>query len=168
MLIPRPAGVSMEVKEIDDDSGDKLCHLFGGKGATIPARKANMTPDDIVEGLDAWHKFSEKHSANKKKIIREVLWVLLPKGLKQPKFDKTTLKRCINKESEYLASSKLASSRDRWKGILRQRDGKYPDMEIKIAVKVKHLRALGLSVNKHVLKLEVQTIFHKLNPCKYP
>ena len=113
MLIPRPAGVSMEVKEIDDDSGDKLCHLFGGKGATIPARKANMTPDDIVKGLDAWHELVEKHGANKNKFIREVMRDPLPNGLNQPKFDKTTLKRWIKKEPEYRASAKLASSRDR-------------------------------------------------------
>ena len=41
-------------------------------------------------------------------------------------------------------------------------------MELKLAVKVKHLRALGLSVDKHVLKLEGRTIFHELKPRKYP
>ena len=41
-------------------------------------------------------------------------------------------------------------------------------MELKLAVNVKHLWALGLSVDKHVLKLEGRTIFHELNLCKYP
>ena len=67
------AGVSMEVLEMDDDSVDELCRLFGGEGATIPARKANMTPDDIVKGLDAWHEFFEKHGANNNKFILEVM-----------------------------------------------------------------------------------------------
>ena len=47
------AGVSMEVQEVDDDSDNDMCRFFGGKGVTIPARKTNMTPDDIVKGLDA-------------------------------------------------------------------------------------------------------------------
>ena len=55
---------------MDDDSGDKLCRFFGGKGATIPARKANMTPDDIVKGLGAWHEFVENHGANNNIFIR--------------------------------------------------------------------------------------------------
>ena len=42
------AGVRMEVQEVDDDSVDELYCFFGGEGAAIPARKANMTPDDIV------------------------------------------------------------------------------------------------------------------------
>ena len=62
----------------------------------------------------------------------------------------------------------IARSHDRRQGILQQRDGKYPEIEIKLAVNVKHLWALGLSVDKHVIKLEGLTIFHKLNPCKYP
>ena len=41
-------------------------------------------------------------------------------------------------------------------------------MGLKLAVNVKHIRALGLSVDKHVLKLEGRKIFHKLNPRKYP
>ena len=43
----------MEVQDVDDDSGNDLCFFFDGKGATIPARKSNMTPDNIVKGLDA-------------------------------------------------------------------------------------------------------------------
>ena len=148
------AGVSMEVKKVGDDSGNKLCRFFGGEGATIPARKANMTPDDIVKGLDTWHEFVEKHGANKNKFIQEVMRSPLPNGMKQPKFDKTTLKRWIKKEPEYRSSENLASSRDRWQGILRQRDRKYPEMELKLAVKVKHLQALGMSVEKYALKIE--------------
>ena len=120
------AGASMEVQEVDDDSGDELCHFFGGKVATIPARKVNMTPDDILKGLDAWREFVEKHCANKNKFIREVMRAPFPNGLNQPKFDKTTLKQWIKKEPEYRASSNLASSRDCWQGILWQQDGKYP------------------------------------------
>ena len=41
-------------------------------------------------------------------------------------------------------------------------------MELKLAVKVKHLRELGLSVDKHVLNIEGQTIFHEMNPRNYP
>ena len=93
------------------------------------------------------------------------MWAPLSNGLNQPKFDKTTLKLWIKKEPEYCASANLASSRDRWQGILRQRDGKYLDMELKLAVNGKHLRSLGLSVEKHVLKLEGQTIFHEINLC---
>ena len=100
------AGVSMEVQELDDDSGDKLCRLFGDEGATIPASKANMTPDDILKGLDAWHKFVEKHGANKKKIIWEVMRAPLPNIMNQPKFEKITLKRLIKKYPEYRASEK--------------------------------------------------------------
>ena len=40
-------------------------------------------------------------------------------------------------------------------------------MELKLAVNVKHLRSLGLSVDKHVLKLEGRKILHILNPRKY-
>ena len=75
----------------------------------------------------------------------------LPNGPNQPNFDKTTLKQWIKKQPEYCASENLASSCDRRQGILRQRDGKYPEMELKLAVKVKHFRELGLSVDKHVL-----------------
>ena len=107
------AGVSMEVQDVDDDSGNKLCHFFGGEGATIPMRKANMTPYDIVKGLDAWHEFIEKHDENRNKFIRGVMWDPFPNGLNQPKFDKTTLKQWIKKDPEYRVSSKLASSRDR-------------------------------------------------------
>ena len=82
------AGVLMEVQEVDDDSGDELCRFFGGEGATIPARKANMTPDDIVKGMDAWHEFVEKHGANKNKFIREVMHAPFPKGPNHPKFEK--------------------------------------------------------------------------------
>ena len=92
----------------------------------------------------------------------------LPNGLNQPNFDKSNLKRWIKKEPEYRASANLARSHDRRQGILRQGNGKYPEMELKLAVKVKHLRALGLSVDKHVLKLEGRTIFHELKPRKYP
>ena len=87
------AGVSMEVKEVDDDIGDELCRLFGGEGATISARKENMTPDDILKGMDAWHEFAEKHGVNKEKFIWEVMQFPLPNRLNQPKFDKTNLKR---------------------------------------------------------------------------
>ena len=52
-----------ELKEVDDDSGDTMFRFFGGKGATIPARKADMTPDDILKGLDAWHELVERHGA---------------------------------------------------------------------------------------------------------
>ena len=100
------AGVSMEVQELDDDIGDKLCRLFGDEDATIPASKANMTPDDILKGLDAWHKFVEKHGVNKKKIIWEVMQAPLPNIMNQPKFDKITLKRLIKKYPEYRASEK--------------------------------------------------------------
>ena len=131
---------------MDDGSGDKLCRFFGEEGATIPARKANMTPDDILKGLDAWHEFIEKHGANKKKIIWEVMRAPLPNRMNRPKFDKTTLKRWIKKEPEYLASEKLSSSSDRRQGIIQQQYEKYPEMEIKIAVNVKHLRSLGFSV----------------------
>ena len=41
-------------------------------------------------------------------------------------------------------------------------------MELKLPVKVKHRRLIGLSFDKHVLKLEGQKIFHNLNPRKYP
>ena len=41
-------------------------------------------------------------------------------------------------------------------------------MELKLAVNAKHIQALGLYVDKHVLKLEGPTIFHELNPHKYP
>ena len=75
---------------MDDDSGNELFRFFGGEGATIPARKANMTPDDIVKGLDAWHEFVEKRGENKNKFIREVMQAPLPNGLNQPKFDKKT------------------------------------------------------------------------------
>ena len=78
----------------------------------------------------------------------------LTNGLNQPKFDKTILKQWIKKESDYCASANLANSHVCQQGIIRQRDGKYPEMEIKLAVNVKHLQALGLSVEKHVLKLE--------------
>ena len=61
--------VSMEVQEMDDDSDNDMCRFFGGKGANIPASKVNMTPDDIVKGLDAWHKFVEKPGADKNKFI---------------------------------------------------------------------------------------------------
>ena len=92
----------------------------------------------------------------------------LPNRMNRPKFDKTTLKRWIKKEPEYRASANVSSSRNRRQGILRQRDGKYPEMELKLAVKVKRLWALGLSVDKHVLNLDILTIFHKLNPHNYP
>ena len=107
------ARVSTEVQEVDKDSGYKLCRFFCGEGATIPRRKANMTPDDMVNGLDVWHEFVEKHGANNNKFIREVMQAPLTNGLNHPKFYKTTLKRWIKKEPEYCASSKLASSRDR-------------------------------------------------------
>ena len=42
------------------------------------------------------------------------------------------------------------------------------NMELKLAVNAKHIQALGLYVDKHVLKLEGPTIFHELNPHKYP
>ena len=58
--------------------------------------------------------------------------------------------------------------RDRRQGVLRQRDGKYPEMELKLAVNVEYLMEIGLYVDKHVIKLEVRTIFHDLNPHKYP
>ena len=111
---------------MDNNSGNKLCRFFGGKGATIPERKTNMTPDNILKGLDAWHEFIEKHGANKNKFIQEVMRAPLPNGLNQPKFDKTTLKRWNNKESKYIASEILSTSRDRRQGIIRQQDGKYP------------------------------------------
>ena len=41
-------------------------------------------------------------------------------------------------------------------------------MELKLAVTVKHLRALGLFVDKYVLKLEDETIFHELNLLQVP
>ena len=107
------AGVSMEVQEVDDNSGDEMCRFFSGEGATIPESKANMTPCDIVKGRDTWHEFVEKHGVNKNKFIREVMRAPLPNGQNQPKFGKTTLKQWIKKESEYCASSKLASSCDR-------------------------------------------------------
>ena len=137
-----------------DDSGDKMCPFFGGKGATIPARKENMNPDDIVKGLDVWYEFFEKRGVNKKKFVQEVMQSPLPNGLNQPNFDKTTLKRWIKKYPKYRASEKLARSRDCRQVILRQRDGKYPEMELKLAVNVKNIWAQGLSVDKHVLKLE--------------
>ena len=90
-----------------------------------------------------------------------------PNGLNQPKFDKKKLKLWIKKDPEYRASENLSSSRDRRQGILLQRYGKYPEMELKLAINVKHLQALGLSVDKHVLKIEGRTIFHELNPRKY-
>ena len=158
------AEVIMELQEVDYDSGDELCRFFGGEGEIVPAGKANMTPDDIVKGLDAWHESVEKHGSNKEKIITEVMRDPLPNGINQPKFEKTTLTQCIKKYPEYRASENLASSCDRRQGILRQRDGKYPEMEIKLAVNIKHLREIGLSVDKHVLELEGRTIFHKLNP----
>ena len=162
------AGVSMEVQEVDDDSGDELCRFFGGKGATIPARKANMTPDDIVKGLDAWHEFLKKHGANKNKFIQEVMRAHLPNGLKHTKFDKTTLKQWIKKEPEYCASSNLARSRDRRQGITHQRDGNYPEMELKLGVNVKHLQALGLCVDKHLLKLEQTKNIPRAEPPQVP
>ena len=75
---------------MDDDSGDNLCHFFGDEVSTITVRKVNMTPDDIVKGLDAWHEFVEKRGENKNKFIREVMQAPLPNGLNQPKFDKKT------------------------------------------------------------------------------
>ena len=87
----------MELKEVDDDSGDKMFRFFGGKGATIPERKADMTPDEIVKGLDAWHELVERHGANKNKFIREVMQAPFPNGLNQPNFDKNTLKKWIKK-----------------------------------------------------------------------
>ena len=127
-----------------------------------------MAPDDIVKGLDAWNEFFEKHGVNKNKFIREVMQDPLPNGLNQPKFYKTTLKRWIKKDPEYRASENLASSRDRRQGILPQQYSKHPDMVLKLAVNVKHLWEIGLSVDKHVLKLEGRKIFHELNPRKYP
>ena len=94
------AGVSMDVQEVDEDSGDKLCRFFGEEGATIPAKKAKTTPDDIVKGLDTCHKFVEKHVVIKNKFIREVIQTPLPIRLNQPKFYKKNLKRWIKKEPE--------------------------------------------------------------------
>ena len=71
----------MEVHEVDDDSGNKIYRFFGDECATIPARKANMTPDDIVKVLDAWHEFIKKHGANKNKFIQEFMQDPLPNGL---------------------------------------------------------------------------------------
>ena len=104
------AGMSIEVQELDDNSGNELCRFFGGEGTTIPVSKANMTPDDIVKGVDAWHEFVENHGANKKKFIREVMRAPLSNGLNQPKFDKTTLKLWIKKEPEYCVSANFAIS----------------------------------------------------------
>ena len=91
-----------------------------------------------------------------------------PRKINQPKFDVSILKRWLKKKDAIRASAKTTNA-DRCKlSVARDKVGRYPEMELKLAANVKCLRSLGLPADAHTLKCEAQTIFHELYPRKYP
>ena len=119
-----------------------------------------------MKGLDAWHEFRKQHSDNKKKFVREVMQN--PKKFNQPKFDVSILKRWLKNEANISASAQRKNGDRRKTSVEREKVGRYPQMELKLAVHVRNYRLLGLPVDSYLLKHEAKIIFHELFPDKCP
>ena len=167
------------VEIVDSDSSDQLCNFFESNDDTTEEGKdeskssgairgVNMIPKQVVKGLDAWYKFKEEVGDNKKKFCRVVMQAPLPDGFNKPKFQPLTLRRWLNDEKRYREDAAKQNADRRREGKTRSKDGRYPEMELRLACRVRHLRLMGIPIESWMLRFEGKSIFHEIYPENYP
>jgi len=167
------------VEIVDSDSSEQLCNFFESNDDTAEEGKdeskrscairgVNMTSEQVVKGLDAWYKFKEEVGDSKKKFCRVVMQAPLPDGFNKPKFQPMTLRRWLNDEKRYRENAAIQNADRRREGKTRSRDGRYPEMELRLAFRVRHLRSMGIPIESWMLRFEGRSIFHEIYPENYP
>ena len=158
------------------DSNDADCGEDSGTGAAATkrgvTRQKNMKPCEVVEMLDEWYKYKEEMGDNKKGFSKIIQKNKNTAGedhsWNRPKFEAKTLRRWLKREQEYRESAKAMYDDRRNMGIQRESEGKYPEMEERLAAHIRYVRALGLPIESWMLEMEGKVIFHELFPNKCP
>ena len=135
------------------------------KLAKKKARSNNLTPRQVVQGLNLWYKYKEEVGDNKsgfcKKLKTHDEW-------KSPAtIEPKQLRRWLKNEEEQRKSAKKNGS-DRRKQVHREPMGKYPEMELRLAAVIRFMRSLGIPFESWMLAIEAKQIFHDLYPEVYP
>lgn len=109
-----------------------------------------------IEIID--HYKSSKGEQSKNDTIQ---WV--QKNMNRPKFQRIQLNRILDSESKIRAALK----KDRSK-LVREKEGRYPDMEKRLAEWIRETRKGGVPVETWMLVEEGKILLHQMYPTTYP
>ncbi len=113
--------------------------------------------------LDDYDKMNGK--ANLSKFYRYVA-----REYNRPKFQRKTLKYWLKIRVKIEKSSKRKNCpNDRCRmAILRDTVGRYPEMEIPLAARIRHYRSLGMPVETWMVDMEAKLLLHEHLPEQFP
>lgn len=120
------------------------------------AKSTSFTNAQKIEIIDHYKSNEGKQSKND-----TIKWV--QKNMNRPKFQRLQLNRLLASESQIRSSLK----RDRSK-VVREKEGRYPDMEKRLAEWIRDTRKGGVPVETWMIVEEGKVLLHRLYPKTYP
>ena len=143
----------------------------GGIGATEPnmtlesvrSRVRNLKLGEKVAILKYWDELKIERSGTKGKLVK---WA--QKTFHRQSFQKKDLNRLIDNAAKLREQYTTHSGPRLSYSNVCDREGKYPEMEERLAIRIRLLRKCGLIFETWMLAVEGMSILNRLYPLKFP
>ena len=130
-------------------------------GYTRTSRQRNWHQSEIMKALKDYDRLNGR--SNHQWFVRYV-----QREYKRPNFQATTLRDWLKRRQdiEKLVSKKANHTRNH--AVARQHVGQYPEMEHRLAERIRNMRDLGVPVESWMVIMEGKLLLHELIPKKFP
>ena len=162
-----------EEEDIGEKSDDAVMEQVAKKqkvdGRSTSGRSPQFTASQVVEGLDGYyeHIYDNENKRNGMATKKGYARVCKTK-FKRPGFHVKTLRNWLKDERYYREQAVKTRNYKRGQAKPRERTGKYPEMELRLAANIRYLRSLGMPVASWMIDFEAKLILHELYPEQCP
>ena len=170
---PGVADSCEEEEDIGEESDDAVMEQVAKKqkvdGRSTSGRSPQFTASQVVEGLDGYYNHIDDNENKRNGMATKKGYARVCKTkFKRPDFHVKTLRNWLKDERYYREQAVKTQNYRRGQAKPRERTGKYPEMELRLATNIRYLRSLGMPVASWMIDFEAKLILHEFYPEQCP